>query len=160
MASILPLPPAVVGEFVGRSHVDLTRVTELLNAYPTLLHASFDWGNGDFETALHAAAHSGRRDIVDFLVNRGARIDIFAAAFLGKLPILKALLHDTPDALHRTGPHGIPLLEIAKKGNNRETIQYLNALLSPPKPKAKVKTAPSKSARPAKSAKPKRRKAA
>jgi hypothetical protein len=155
MASILPLPPAVVGEFVGRSHVDLARVTELLNAYPTLLHASFDWGNGDFETALHAAAHSGRRDIVDFLIHRGARIDIFAAAFLGKLPILKALLHDTPDALHRTGPHGIALIEFAKKGNHRETIQHLHALLSPPKPKAKAKPP-----KPVKSAKPKRRKAA
>jgi hypothetical protein len=158
MASILPLPPAVVGEFVGRAHVDLARVTELLNAYPTLLHAAFDWGNGDFETALHAAAHSGRRDIVDFLIHRGARLDIFAAAFLGKLPLLKALLHDTPDALHRTGPHGIPLIEFAKKGNHRETIHYLNALLSPPKPKIKAKTV--KPAKPVKSAKPKRRKAA
>ena len=27
MSSILPLPPGVVGEFVGRSHVDLSRVT-------------------------------------------------------------------------------------------------------------------------------------
>src|SRR5947209_5378495 len=115
MASILPLPPGVVGEFVGRSHVDLARVTELLNAYPTLIHASFDWGNGDWETALGAAAHSGRKDIVEFLLQRGARIDIFAAALLGKISVVRAILHETPDALHGTGPHGISLIEHAKK---------------------------------------------
>jgi hypothetical protein len=161
MASILPLPPAVVGEFVGRAHVDLGRVTELLNAYPALLHAAFDWGNGDWETALHAAAHSGRRDIAEFLVGRGARIDLFAAAFLGKVGIVKALLEEAPEALHRPGVHGIPLLEFAKKGNHRETIQYLNALLSPPKPKAKATPLkPAKSVKAVKPAKVKRRKAA
>ena len=91
MASILPLPPGVVGEFVGRSHVDLARVTQLLNQYPTLIHSAFDWGNGDWETALGAAAHSGRKDIAELLVARGARIDIFAAAMLGKFSLLQRL---------------------------------------------------------------------
>jgi hypothetical protein len=133
MASILPLPPGVVGEFVGRAHVDLARVTELLNAYPTLIHAAFDWGNGDWETALGAAAHTGRKDIAEFLIGRGARIDIFAAAMLGKLSLLKAFLHDTPAALHQTGPHGISLLDHARKGGNPEVIAYLHHLLNPQK---------------------------
>ena len=38
-------------------HVDLSRVQELLANYPSLIHAAFDWGNGDWETAL------GRRHI-------------------------------------------------------------------------------------------------
>ncbi len=133
MASILPLPPGVVGEFVGRAHVDLSRVTELLNAYPTLLHASWDWGNGDWETALGAAAHSGKKDVVEFLLSRGARIDIFTAAFLNKLPLVKAFLHESPNALHSTGPHGISLLDHAKKSGNTETTRHLTALLNPPK---------------------------
>jgi hypothetical protein len=158
MASILPLPPGVVGEFVGRAHMDLSRVTELLNAYPTLIHASWDWGNGDWETALGAAAHSGRKDIVEFLLLRGARIDIFAAALLGRLGVIKAIIHETPGALHQNGPHGIPLIEHAKKGGNHEVIGYLNHLLHPEQKRTvKAKTKPSK---PAKSAKPKRRKAA
>ena len=77
MSSILQLPPAVVGEFVGRAHVDLARVQELLATNPSLIHAAFDWGNGDWETALGAATHSGRRDIVEFLLGKGARTGYF-----------------------------------------------------------------------------------
>jgi hypothetical protein len=170
MASILPLPHGVVGEFVGRAHVDLARVTELLNRYPTLLNASFDWGNGDWESALGAAAHSGRKDIAEFLVSRGARIDIFAAATLGKMSLLKAFLHESPAALHATGPHGIPLIDHAKKGGNHEVISYLNHLLHPEKKRPMAAAAHTSVARTAKSqparkpkqgaSKPKRRKAA
>ena len=153
MASILPLPHAVVGEFVGRAHVDLARVAELVASYPTLVNASFDWGNGDFETALGAAAHSGRRDIVEFLLNKGARIDIFTAAFLGKIGLVKAFLHETPGALHLPGPHGISLFDHAKKGGHPEMVAYLSALIDPEK-------ARKARARAAARSKPKRRKAA
>jgi hypothetical protein len=168
MASILPLPPGVVGDFVGRAHVDLGRVTELLNQYPTLIHAAFDWGNGDWETALGAASHVGRKDIAEFLIRRGARIDIFAAAMLGKLHLLKAFIHETPEAIHSTGPHGIPLMDHAKKGGNAEVIAYLDHLLHPEKKKTlaaahatsakTAKTQPAKKPKP--TSKPKRRKAA
>jgi len=151
MSSILPLPPGVVGEFVGRAHVDLARVTELLNRYPTLIHAVFDWGNGDWESALGAAAHSGRKDIAEFLVGRGARIDIFAAAMLGKVSLLKAFLHESPGALHATGPHGISLIEHAKKGGNAEVIGYLNHLLHPEKKKVMAAAAHATSTRTVKS---------
>ncbi len=131
------------------------RVSELLNQYPTLIHSAFDWGNGDFETALGAAAHSGRRDIVEFLVSpRSARLDIFAAAFLGKVSLVKAFLHESPAALHQGGPHGISLFDHAKKGGNPEMVAYLAHLINPEKArKAKPKA-------PAKPAKTKRRKAA
>lgn len=154
MASILPLPPAVVGEFVGRAHVDLSRVTELLAHYPTLLNSAFDWGNGDWETAMGAAAHSGRRDIVEFLISKGARMDIFAAAYLGRISLVRAFLHETPGALHQPGPHGISLLDHAKKGGNPETIKLLNQLLNPEKARAAAKAAR------ARAPKPKRRRAA
>ena len=153
MASILPLPPAVVGEFVGRAHMDLARVQELLASYPTLINGAFDWGNGDWETALGAAAHSGRRDIVDYLLSRGARLDIFAAAFLGRLNVVKAILHETPGALHQTGPHGITLLEHAKKGGHPEMVAYLAKLIDPSKGKKKTHVS-------TKNGKSKRRKAA
>lgn len=154
MASILPLPPAVVGEFVGRAHADLARVSELLASYPTLIHASFDWGNGDFESALGAAAHSGRRDIVEFLLSRGGRLDIFTAAFLGKIGLVRAFLSENPAALHHTGPHGISLLDHAKKGGNPEMVAFLNHRINPAGTRAKAKQ---KAAKPVK---PKRRKAA
>jgi hypothetical protein len=131
MASILPLPPGVVGEVVGRSHGDLGRVRELVGQYPTAVNAAFDWGNGDFETALGAAAHSGRRDIAEFLLSKGARMDVFAAAMLGKLSIVKAMVADDGAVAGSAGPHGIPLIEHAKKGGSAEVVAYLEGILYP-----------------------------
>lgn len=155
MASILPLPPAIVGELVGRAHDDLIRVKELLSEYPAAVNAAWDWGNGDWETPLGAAAHAGRKDIAELLLARGARLDIFAAATLGKLAILRAMLHDHPETLHATGPHGISLLAHAEAGKDRETVAFLKSLLHPVK-KISARPAPAKS-RPSKL---KRRKAA
>ena len=73
----------LVAEFVGNAHGDLNRVKELLAGEPGLINATWDWGGGDFETALGAASHMGRRDIAEFLLANGARLDIFAAAMLG-----------------------------------------------------------------------------
>jgi hypothetical protein len=133
MPSILPLPPGVVGEVVGRSHADLARVRELVTLYPTVVHAAWDWGNGDWETPLGAAAHSGRRDIAEFLLSKGARVDLFSAAALGKLAIVKAMLADDPSLAASKGPHGISLLDHAKTGGHPDVIAFLQAILSPEK---------------------------
>src|SRR4051794_10065254 len=102
------LDPERVQEFVGKAHGDLNRVQELLEQEPALLNAAWDWGGGDWETGLGPAAHMGRRDIATFLLSHGARIDLFAAAMLGKLEIVKAILGADPDARRHPGPHGIP----------------------------------------------------
>ena len=89
--------PELVQQFVGNAHGDLDRVRELLEAEPGLLHAAWDWGGGDWETALGAAAHMGRKDIALYLLEQGARIDLFAAAMLGKLNLVKAILTQSPE---------------------------------------------------------------
>ena len=86
------LEAGLVQEFVGNAHGDLDRVRELLAQEPALIHACWDWGGGDFETGLGAASHMGRRDIAEFLIENGARLDLFAAAMLGKIEIVKATL--------------------------------------------------------------------
>lgn len=63
--------PRLVEEFVGFAHGDLARVTELLDGEPNLVNAAWDWGGGDWETALGAAAHMGRRDMALLLLERG-----------------------------------------------------------------------------------------
>lgn len=122
--------PELVKEFVYNAHADFDKVKELLEQQPGLLNAAWDWGNGDWETALGAAAHMGKRDIALYLLDKGARIDLFAAAMLGKLEIVKAILNDDPRALHLAGPHTIPLLAHAKAGGNHsmEVVQYLESL--------------------------------
>ena len=120
----------LVQEFVGNAHGDLNRVKELLTQEPGLINATWDWGGGDFETALGAASHMGRRDIAEFLLEHGARLDIFAAAMLGKLDIVKAALEAYPDAINTLGPHSIPLIKHAEMGGDdaKEVLEYLKSL--------------------------------
>jgi len=124
------LEAKLVQEFVGKAHGDLDRVKELLAQEPGLINATWDWGGGDFETALGAASHMGRRDIAEFLLGHGARLDIFAAAMLGKLDIVKAALAAFPDAIKTPGPHGIPLIAHAQAGGDeaKAVLEYLQSL--------------------------------
>jgi hypothetical protein len=129
MSDKVALNPKLVEEFVGVAHGDLNRVQELLQQEPALIHAAWDWGGGDWETALGAPAHMGRRDIAEYLLARGARIDLFAAAMLGKLEIVRAIVDDNPDARQALGPHGIPLLAHAKAGGAAAApvVQFLES---------------------------------
>jgi hypothetical protein len=113
------LDPAKVEAFVSRSHGDLEAVQGLLADEPELVNAAWDWGGGDWETGLGAAAHMGRRDIAEFLIGRGARIDIFAAAMLGHTEVVRSLLDVFPHLVDAKGPHGIPLRVHADKGGDR-----------------------------------------
>jgi len=123
------LESKLVQEFVGNAHGDLARVKELLAQEPMLINATWDWGGGDFETALGAASHMGRKDIANFLLEHGARLDVFAAAMLGKLEVVKAALDAFPDAINTPGPHGIPLIMHAEKGGE-DAVEVLNYLKS------------------------------
>lgn len=110
------LDAALVREVVTVAHGDLERVRVLLEQEQRLVNAAWDWGGGDWETPLGAAAHMGRRDIAEYLLEHGARLDLFAAAMLGKLEVVRATIEAFPAALHTPGPHGIPLLAHAKVG--------------------------------------------
>jgi hypothetical protein len=124
------LESSLVEEFVRVAHSDLTRTKELLALEPALVNATWDWGGGDFETALGAASHMGRADIANYLLEHGARLDVFAAAMLGKLEIVKAALTAYPQALNIPGPHGIPLLAHAQSGGGmaKDVLKFLESL--------------------------------
>ena len=130
MEKIPALELTVVQEFVAKAHADLDRIKELFAQAPALVNATWDWGGGDFETALGAAAHMGRKDIANFLLENGARLDLFAAAMLGNLEIVKAALQVYPDALKTPGPHGIPLAAHAQAGGDdaKAVLEYLQSL--------------------------------
>ena len=122
-----PLPAALVEEFVGKAHGDLETVRDLLGREPALVNAAWDWGAGDWETGLGAAAHMGAREIALLLLDRGARMDVFAAAMLGETEIVRALLGAHPELRDARGPHGIPLAEHARAGGEpaREVLALL-----------------------------------
>jgi hypothetical protein len=130
METKLALEASLVQQFVGNGHGDLSRVKELLAQEPGLINATWDWGGGDFETGLGAASHMGRRDIAEYLLGQGARLDLFAATMLGKLDIVKAALTAFPEAIRTPGPHGIPLIAHAKAGGEeaKEILEFLESL--------------------------------
>lgn len=111
-----PLKPAMVHEFVRVGHFDLDRVKAMLAEEPALLNAAWDWGGGDWEAAIGGAGHMGRRDIAQYLLEQGARMDVFVAAMLGRLDIVEPTLKAFPSLLNSKGPHGIPLMAHAREG--------------------------------------------
>ena len=153
-AFTLPEPkryPAIVeemvAEVVGVSHFNLDRLKELVNKRPELARATWDWGFGDWETAIGAASHVGRKDIVDYLISKGARPDIFTFAMLGAYETVKSMIEFMPGLQRTLGPHGISLLQHAKNGlsNNdakskdaTQFIDYLIALGDADSPKYEV----------------------
>jgi hypothetical protein len=121
------LLPAQVKEFVIAGHADLEKVKEMLKKEPGLLNASWDWGGGDFETALEGAGHMGNREIALYLIGKGARMSIFQAAMLGDLEIVKGIITRHPEARNSKGPHGIDLIQHAKGGGAqaKTVLEYL-----------------------------------
>lgn len=108
--------PALVQRVVGASHRDLDEVRELVAARPELAKAQWDWGFGDWESALGAASHTGQREIALFLLAHGARPTLFSAAMLGQLEVVRAFVAAVPGIQATPGPHGIALLAHARAG--------------------------------------------
>jgi hypothetical protein len=117
-------------DFVIFAHSNLEMTTKLLDREPGLLNASIDWGGGDWETALGGASHMGRKEIVQFLIGRGARVDLFCATMLGKTEIVKSLLELQPSLIDAKGPHGFSLHFHAQVGGDeaKETLDYLQSV--------------------------------
>lgn len=124
---ISPLYPTqdyeIVREVVGAAHARFDRVKELVTERPELAKATWDWGFGDVETALGAASHMGRKDIAEFLIEYGARPDIYTFAMLGKMNAVKAMIEDMPGLQRINGPHGFTLIHHAKIRLMRKNVE-------------------------------------
>ena len=121
------LDPDLVRDFVIAGHGNLDRTRELLDQHPTLINATWDWGAGDWETALGGASHMGNREIAAFLLSRGARMDVFCAATTRKIEIVRGFLEDDPKVIDLKGPHGIPLIRHAQAGKQDRIVEMLVA---------------------------------
>jgi hypothetical protein len=120
-------PPSLAREMVGVSHGNVARVKELLALHKTLANAAWDWGFGDWETALGAASHMGNVEIATMLLANGARPSIFSAAMLGQLAVVRAFIDASPGVQATPGPHGITLLAHARAGGDaaKPVVSYL-----------------------------------
>jgi hypothetical protein len=135
------IDPAIIAEVVGKSHFDLDRVRELVDKRPELSRSVWEWRFGDFESAIGAASHVGRRDIVLYLMSKGARPTIFTFAMLGAVDVVKSAVTISPRIQKTMGPHGISLLDHAYAGERmkdqmtpdemdqlKQTIDFLESL--------------------------------
>lgn len=125
-----PLDLDLVRQFVIAGHGNLEKTKELLGQQPGLLNAAWDWGSGDWETAIGGAGHMGRKDIAGWLLAQGARMDIFVAAMMGRLDILRPTLTAFPALANSRGPHGISLMQHAQKGGEEAAavVAFLESL--------------------------------
>ena len=125
-----PLKLEIVKEFVNVAHGNFVRTKEMLENEHLLLHVSTDWGGGDYESAIEACGHTGNKDIVEYLMGKGARYNIYLACMLGHLETVKNVLTFNPSLLNSKGPHGLTMLHHAKKGgeSSKPVEEYLMSL--------------------------------
>lgn len=121
-----PYKTDIVKEFVVAGHGKLDRVKEMLAEYPNLLYCRYDWGNGDFEEAIEGAGHLGNKEIARYLIEKGARPNIYVLTMLGETAIVRSIIDKYPSLLNGKGPHGFTLLHHATKGGDdaKELLEY------------------------------------
>lgn len=136
--------PNLVKEIVGASHGNLARVREAVEKQPALARASIDWGFGDWETCIDAAAHVGNKPIAELLLAHGARPTIFSAAMMGQLDVVKAFIAARPGIQKTHGPHGITLMAHARAGgaDAAPVVEYLKGVGDADMPTATQPLAP------------------
>jgi hypothetical protein len=114
-----------VKEFVGVCHSKIDRVKEMLEENHLLLHSSYDWGGGDFESGIEACGHVGNKEIASYLLSKGARYNVYLASMLDHVEIVRQVIDFNPGLLNSKGPHGYTMLHHAQKGGATRVVEYL-----------------------------------
>jgi len=113
-----------IEEFVKAGHNDLEKVKDMLLEDPNLIYARHDWGGGDFEEAIEGAGHVGNKQIANYLIEQGARPNLFVLTMLGKKNIVLPALKEFPELIFAKGPHGFSLLHHAKIGGEKSKVIF------------------------------------
>ena len=109
--------PPVIDELVGNAHGNLARVEELIEANPELLNEKASWN----ETPIEAATQMGNRQIIDYLIGRGAPVDFFTAMVLGR----SEEIDRHPELVETRGIHDLAALYFAAIGGDVPTARKL-----------------------------------
>jgi ankyrin repeat protein len=121
MSVTTALSQETIDQFVGNAHGNLAIVKELLEKFPALISASASWT----ETAIEAATQTGQVEIISYLLDHGAGMDICTAAILGCLDCVTEFIKEDPNQVNARGAHGIPLLYFPVITANLEIAEYL-----------------------------------
>ena len=90
--------------------------------------------------SLTGCFNRSNREIALFLLDHGARLDIFAATMLGMTDAVKAILAAQPALIKTRGPHGITLIAHATAGENGDLVTFFKSLEGPSDDPAKPLT--------------------
>src|SRR5215472_15890754 len=115
---------ATVEECVGSAHGDLDRVRQLVERHPALVNARAPWN----ETPIEAATQLGRKDIIEYLLSKGAPLDFFTACVLGRRDLVESELARDPGRAKARGVHDLPALYFAAIGDQPGIAQLLLAV--------------------------------
>ena len=102
---------------------DVAAVGALLDRDPALVDARDDGGMAPVITA----AYLRRREVTDLLLARGAELDIFAAAALGRVAELERLLAREPGLIEARSPDGWTPLHLAAHFGQEGAVEALLA---------------------------------
>lgn len=105
--------PAIISA-VGCNNRELV---DALLEYGADVNAKSTWWAGAFGTL-----HNTETEMVQYLIERGAQVDIFAAAQQNMIDVIRKLVEADPDLVHAKGPDGQRALHFAR---SREVIDYL-----------------------------------
>jgi ankyrin repeat protein len=114
-----------IRDFVVAAHGNLPRVREMLVEHPSLVNARYQWAENDSETAIQAAAQVGSTSVAEYLLERGAPLEICTAAMLGRTDDVKRMLDQDPGLIRARGAHGIPLMPHVALSSNLELAKML-----------------------------------
>ena len=117
------LDQSIVEECVGSAHGDLEKVRELVERHPGLVNARASWN----ETPIEAATQLARRDIIEYLLGKGAPLDLFTACVLGRRDLVEAELARDPGRARARGVHDLPVLYFAAIGAHLDVARLLVA---------------------------------
>ena len=112
----------------GPTHGDLDGVKKLLEGRDDLVEAmnAADFREVD-ELPQHAAAHCKAGEILEYLLQKGVKLDVFMAAGSGKVDDLKRLLDADPQLATANGAHGISLADHALNEATAAVIENARA---------------------------------
>jgi ankyrin repeat protein len=99
---------------------DAAAVARLVDAEPALLGAKNEQG----QSAVLAACYTGRKEIRDLLIARGAPLELHEAAAAGQLGRVKELVEKDPLLAKGYSPDGFPLLALAAAFGHGDVARY------------------------------------
>jgi len=100
---------------------DISKCKEILDGDSALLNAK----NENGVSAVLMACYTGRKEIRDLLIAKGAHLDLHEAAAAGHLPRVKDLVEPNPSAAAAYSPDGFPVIALAAVFGHEEVARYL-----------------------------------